>query len=146
MTAIDPDEDPLELEVEEFRELYAENIEVAALVHAAMLTAYPERESLADAVVDSLIAGHDMHVDEDPIVEVVDACRRLMPLDAVVSHLRGIDLTALADLLEDAPHAAGRWLHAGGWAVHDTGGDEVAFMFASQGSGRTWVLLLDGTA
>lgn len=144
MAAIDPDDDPLELETEEFRELYAEDPGVADLVHAAVVAGHPERPAFADAVVDSLIAGHDMHVDEDPIVEILDACLRLMPLAAVVEHLHGLQRDALADLLESAPAAAGRWLHDGGWAVHDDAGTEVAFVFARRGSGRAWVQLFDG--
>ncbi|MDN4477853.1 hypothetical protein QQX10_06225 [Demequina sp. SYSU T00039] len=145
MAVIDPDEDPLELETEEFREIYAEDPTVADLVHAAVLAEHPERPALADAVVDSLVAGHDMHEDEAPIVEILDACLRLMPLDAVVEHLRGLQRDALADLLEATPAEAGRWLHEGGWAVHDDAGTEVAFMFARRDSGRAWVQLFDGT-
>lgn len=144
MAAIDPDDDPLEFETEEFRELYAEDPSVADLVHAAVLAERPERPTLADAVVDSLVAGHDMHEDEAPIVEILEPCLKLMPLDAVVEHLRGLQRDALADLLEAAPAAAGRWLHDGGWAVHDSAGTEVAFVFARRGSARAWVQLFDG--
>ncbi len=144
MTFIDPDDDPLELEAEEFREIYADDCDVATRVHAAVLAAHPERPALADAVVDSLVSGHDMHVDEEPIADVIDACRRLMPLPAVVDHLRGLQRDALADLLEAAPATAGRWLHQGGWAVHDDAGAEVAFVFARPDCDRAWVLLFDG--
>ena len=56
MAAIDPDDDPLEFETEEFRELYAEDPSVADLVHAAVLAAHPERPTLADAVVTPVCA------------------------------------------------------------------------------------------
>ena len=140
------DEDALELEVEEFREIYAEDPEVEQRVHEAVLREHPERGSLADAEVDSLVAGFEMHDDEAAIVEVIDACRRLMPLEPVIAHLREAGQGARADLLADAPATAGRWLTEGGWVVHDGGGAEVAFVFARPEAGRMWFMMLDGGA
>ncbi|WP_062381638.1 hypothetical protein [Demequina pelophila] len=145
MSALPPDdEDALEIEVEEFRELYADDPDIAARVHAAVRRDHPDRASLADAVVDSLIAGSDMHDDEAAIDEVIDACRRLMPLAPVIAHLRAEGQSVRADLLESAPAAAGRWLSEGGWAIHDAEGEEVAFVFARPDVDRSWVMMLDG--
>lgn len=138
------DDDALELEVEEFREVLAQDPEVAGRVREAVLREHPDRESLADAVVDSLVAGYEMHSDEAAIVEVIDDCRRLMPLEPVIAHLRAGGQDARADLLEEAVVAAGRWLHDGGWVVHDADGAEVAFVFARRDGGPAWFLMLEG--
>ena len=144
VTFADFDEDPLEIEVEEFRELLAEDAGITDRVHAAVSEAEPDRPALADAVVDSLIAGFDLHPDEDPIVDIIDACRLLMPLDAVVAHLRATGREDLAALLADALTAAGKWIHEGGWVVHDAAGREIAFVFSARGCDRTWVRIFDG--
>ena len=144
MTFADFDEDPLEIEVEEFRELLVEDPGISARVHAAIRVAEQGRPALADAVVDSLVAGFDLHPDEHPIVDTIDACRHLMPLDAVVAHLRAAAREDLAALLEAAPATAGKWLHEGGWVVHDAAGAEVAFVFSARGCDRTWVRIFDG--
>ncbi|MDN4474341.1 hypothetical protein QQX09_00575 [Demequina sp. SYSU T00192] len=142
MSTAQPDDNPLWIEIEEFRELYAEDPTVADDVHGAVARSHPDRPALADAVVDSLVAGFDMHADEDAIEDVIEACARLIPLLSALEILRDAGDHALADLLESAPANAGRWLHQGGWAIHRSDGAEAAFMFARLDAGRAWVLLL----